>query len=59
MHPRALVGTVLQTRRRHGLAAAAGTLLEGLAQIFVRLECVQIIMLERSLAPAPPVSSIT
>jgi hypothetical protein len=45
---------VLQTRRRHGLAAAAGTLLEGLAQIFVRLECVQIIMLERSHAPAPP-----
>ena len=54
MHPRALVGTVLQTRRRHGMAAAAGTLLEGLAQIFVRLECVQIIMLERSRAPAPP-----
>ncbi len=54
MHPRALVGTVLEARRRHGVAAAAGTLLEGLAQVFVRLEFVQIIMLERSRAPAQP-----
>jgi hypothetical protein len=54
VHPRALVGTVLEARRRHGVAAAAGTLLEGLAQVFVRLEFVQIIMLERSRAPAQP-----
>lgn len=54
MHPRALVGTVLDTRRRHGVAAAAATLLEGLAQALVRLECVQIIMLERARAPQPP-----
>ena len=53
MHPRALVGTVLATRRRHGAVAAGWTLLEGLAQFVVRLEWVQIIMLERSRAPAP------
>lgn len=53
MRPRALVGTVLATRRRHGAAAAGWTLLEGLAQYAVRLEWVQIIMLERALAPTP------
>ena len=54
MHPRALVGTVLEARRRHGVTAAAGTLIEGLAQFVVRLEYVQIIMLERSRAAPPP-----
>lgn len=54
MHPRAFLRSVLETRRRHGAAAATWTLLEGLALVFVRLEWVHVIVLDRARARPLP-----